>query len=72
MRERFCLAFTAPCYNGPLFEAVLMILEVTYIFPPGNNPATQLFLEEATITYFKLSVEEIATYVTADDFQYYW
>ena len=48
------------------------ILEGTYVLPSGTNPATELLLKEATISYSKLSQEEAVTYVTSDDFQYYW
>ena len=48
------------------------ILEGTYIFLAGTDPATKLLLEEAVITYYKLSQEEVATYIMADDYQYVW
>ena len=81
LSEQFCLTLTAPCCNGPLFndnvflgdtEAALQILEGTYCYPSGTDPATKLLLEEADITYSKLSADEIAAYVTTEDFQYYW
>jgi len=81
LSERFRKAFTAPSLSGPLFddigflgdtEQVQQILEGTYVFPEGTDPATRLLLEEAAITYSKMSKEDIATYVTAEDFQYYW
>ena len=43
-----------------------------YDFPPDTDPATKLLLEEAAHTFGKLSAEEVSTYVTVDDFQYYW
>ena len=81
LSERFCLAFTAPSCSGALFddigflgdmEAVQQILEDTHVFPAGTDPATELLLEETSITYSKLSQEEVVTYITADDHQYYW
>ena len=60
LSQRFRLAFTAPCYSGELFDdigfigdtaAAKAILEGTYVYPPGTDPATKLLLEEAAITY---------------------
>ena len=53
-------------------EAARAILEGTYVYPPDIDPATKLLLEEAAMTYAKMPAEEIATYVTVEDFQYYW
>ena len=53
-------------------EAVEQILLGTYDFPPDTDPATRLLCEEADITYAKMSQEELATYVTVEDFQHYW
>ena len=53
-------------------EAARAILEGTYVYPPGIDPATKLLLEEAAKTYTKMPADEIATYVTVEDFQYYW
>lgn len=81
LADRFRLAFTAPCYSGKLFddigylgdtEASRQILEGTYEFDPDEDPGTRLLLEEAAITFSQMSGEEIATYVTVDDFQHYW
>ena len=52
-------------------EAALQILEGTYCYPPVTDPATNLLLEEAAITYSKLSADKIAAHVIAEDFQYY-
>ena len=80
LSECFRLAFTAPLCSGALFnhigflgdtEAVQQILEGTYGFPAGTDPATKLMFDEAVITYSKLSQEEVVTYITVDDFQYY-
>jgi len=81
LSERFRLAFSAPCYRGGLFDdvgfigdtaAARAILEGTYVYPPDTDPATRLLLEEAAIIYATMPREEIATYVTVEDFQYYW
>ena len=53
-------------------EVARAILEGTYVYPPDPDPATKLLLEEAAMTYAKMPAEEIATYVTVEDFQYYW
>ncbi len=52
--------------------AAQQILEGTYVYPPDLNPATRLLFEEAAHTYATLSPTEIATYVTAEDFQHFW
>ena len=71
LADRFRLSFTAPCCKlGPLFddigflgdtEAAQQILEGTYIFPPGTDPATKLVLEEAAHTYSEMTNEEVST-----------
>lgn len=81
LAERFRLAFAAPSYGGKLFDdlgfmgdtaAAQQILEGTYVYPPDTDPATRLLLEEAAVTYSKLSREDVASYVTVEDFQWYW
>ena len=81
LAERFRLAFSAPCMKGKLFDDIgsigdttcaQQILDGTYVFPPDTDPATKFLLEEAGITYRKMSKEEVATYVTTEDFQDYW
>ena len=81
LSERFCHLFSAPCYSGVLFddigftgdtEAVRSILEGTYVYPPNTDPATRLLLEESAHIYATMPRAELATYVTVDDFQYYW
>jgi len=81
LSERFRLAFTAPCFSGSLFddlgfigneEVVQQILEGTYVYGPDVDPATRLLFEEASKTYLSLSHEEVATYVSAEDFSFYW
>ena len=77
---RVCLASTTPSCSEYLFddigfwdntESVQQILEGTYIFPEGTDPATHLLLEDAAATYANLSNEEVVTYVMSEDFQYY-
>ena len=53
-------------------EDARRILEGTYTYPTDTDPATRLLLEEAAITFAKLSKEQVATYVTVDDFIHYW
>ena len=81
LSKRFRLALSAPACSGPLFDDIgyigntataLTILEGHYTFPPGTDPATRLLLEEATILYASMNGQEVNTYVTADDYQYYW
>lgn len=82
LAERFRLAFSAPaCQPGQLFddigflgdtEAASRILENTYEYPPDTDPATKLLLQEAASMYARMTDEEVATFVTAEDFQYYW
>ena len=79
--ERFQLALIAPCHQGTFFEEVghlvdgpvlQQILEGTYEYPQDLDPATRLLFEEATHTYASLSPQEIAIYVTPEDFQLFW
>ena len=82
LAERFRLAFSAPaCQPGQLFddigflgdtEAASRILENTYEYPPDTDPATKLLLQEAASMYARMTDEEVATFVTAEGFQYYW
>ncbi len=79
--ERFQSALVVPCHLGKFFEdighladgpAAQQILEGTYVYPRDLDPATRLLFEEATATYAALSPTAIATYVTPEDFQYFW
>jgi hypothetical protein len=79
--ERFQLALVAQCHRGTFFEdvdhladglAAQQIREGTYVYPPDLNPATRLLFKEAAHTYAILAPMEIATYVTAKDFQHFW
>ena len=81
LSERFCLAFSAPCHSGQLFDDVGFIgdtscakdlLEGTYQFHPDTDQATKLLFQEVAHTYAELTPRELATYVTVEDFQYYW
>ncbi len=42
------------------------------MYPSDLDPATRLLFEEAAATYAALSPTEVATYVTVEDFQYFW
>ena len=77
LSDQFRLTFTAKCYNGKLFDdigfigdtdAARSILEGTYNYPPDLDTATKLLFEEAVITYSKMPKEELATYVTVEDY----
>ncbi len=79
--ERFQSALMAQCHQGTFFEDIghladgpvaQQILLGTYEYPPDLDPATWLLFEEATATYALLSPPEVATYVTVEDFQYFW
>ena len=81
LSERFCKAFTAPCYKSKLFDTIgfigdtectSQIPEGTYIFPKDTDMATRLLLEEAAVTFKKLSGKEVSSYVTMNHFQHYW
>ena len=74
-------AFTAPCYQGRLFddlgftgdtEAAAKMLEGTHVFLEATDPATRIFLEEASKMYLSMSTEEVRTYVTLEEYKYYW
>lgn len=79
--ERFQSALITPCHRGTFFEEIghladgpvsQQILEGTYEYPPDLDPATRLLFEEAAHIYASLSPQEVATYVTPDDFQLFW
>ena len=79
--KRFQLALVAQCHRGAFFEDIghladgpvaQQILEGTYVYPLDLDPATRLLFEEATATYAALSPSQVATYVTAEDFQHFW
>jgi hypothetical protein len=79
--ERFQSALVAQCHRSAFFEDIghltdrpvaQQILEGTYVYPLDLDPAMRLLFEEATATYAALSPSQVATYVTAEDFQHFW
>ncbi len=82
LSQRFCLAHSAPCYQGRLFddlgfmgdtECAQKILKGMYDYPPDINKWTKKILQEAHFTFSqKMSGIEIATMITTEDFQNYW
>ena len=81
LNERFQSALVAQCHRGSFFEDIghladgpvaQQILEGTYVYPVDLDPPTRLLFEEATATYATLSPDQVATYVTAEDFQHFW
>ncbi len=79
--ERFQSALVAQCHQGTFFEDIghladgpvaQQILLGMYEYPTDIDPATRLPFKEATITYSALLPSEVATYVTIEDFQYFW
>ena len=53
-------------------ECAQQVLEGTYDIPEGTGEATTLILEECANMYKSMSLEDVATYVTTEDYQYYW
>ena len=47
------------------------VLEGTYIFPEGIDPATKMLLEGCSIMHLSMLSEEVCTFVPAEDYQYY-
>ena len=81
LSERFRLVFTANCHQGQLFndigflgdmESARMILEGTYKFPPDTDDATRLLFKEWGHAYAEMDRDELETYVTVENFRYYW
>ncbi len=81
LSERFCLAYSALCYQGQLFGNLgfmgdigcsKQILEGTYEYPPDTNIWTKKILQEAHYTFSHMSSAKIATTITTVDFQQYW
>ena len=81
LSKRFCLAYSAPCYKGQLFdnlgymgdtECSQQILDGTYEYPPDTDIWTKKILQEAHHTFMQMSGIEISTLVTTEDFQNYW
>ena len=48
------------------------MLEGSCEIPEGTDRATRLLLEECARMYQSMSPSEIATFLTVDDYQYYW
>ena len=81
LTDRFKLARDAPICEGPVFDdigylgntrATRAILEGTYDFPPEMDTHTRLLLEEAHKVFSTKTAEEISTFVSVEDFQYFW
>jgi hypothetical protein len=79
--ECFCLVYSAPCYQGQLFddlgfmgdtECSRKILEGTYEYPPNTNVWMKKILQEAHYTFSRMSGAKIATTFFTADFQQYW
>ncbi len=77
----FCLAYSAPCYCGKLFDdlgftrdvkCAQQILEGTYDFPPVTDIWTKKILQEAHYIFSHVSGAEITIIVTTEDFQDFW
>ena len=47
------------------------MLEGTYVFPEGIDPATKTLLDECSVIYLSMSREEVSTFATTEDYQYY-
>jgi hypothetical protein len=81
LSECFCLAYSALCYCGQLFDdlgfmgntdCARQILEGTYDYPPDTNIWTKKILQEAHYIFSQMSGAEIATTITTEDFQNFW
>jgi hypothetical protein len=81
LSECFCLAYSAPCYQGQLFdnlgfmgdtECSKQILEGTYEYPPNTDVWLKKILQEAHYTFSRMSGAKIATTISTTDFQQYW
>ena len=81
LTNRFTGAFPSPFYTGKLFndlglmgdtEYAVQVLEGTHTLLEGVDEATKMLLQECSKMYLSMSREEVVTYVTADDYQYYW
>jgi hypothetical protein len=81
LSECFCLAYSAPCYQGQLFDNLgfmgdieysKQILEGTYEYPPYTDVWTKKILQEAHYTFSHMSGAKIATTISTMDFQRFW
>ena len=79
LADRFSGAFSLPVYSGRLFddlgfmgdsECAQQVLEGTYVFPEGIDPATKMLLEECSIMYLSMLREEVSIFVTVEDYQF--
>ena len=78
---QFTGAFSSPFYTGRLFddlgfmgdtECAAQVLEGTHEYPEGTDDVTKMLLEECSKMHLSMSREEVSTFVTAEDHQYYW
>jgi hypothetical protein len=81
LSEHFCLAYSALCYHGQLFDdlgfmgdtdCAKQILEGSYNYPLDTGIWTKKILQEAHYTFSKMSGTEIAATIITEDFQYFW
>jgi hypothetical protein len=81
LSKHYCLACSAPCYCGQLFDdldfmgntkCAQQILEDTYDYPPDTDIWTKRILQEAHYTFSQMSGAEIAMTITSNDFQNFW
>jgi hypothetical protein len=81
LSECFRLAYSAPCYQGQLFddlgfmgdtECSQQILEGRYEYPPDLDILLKKNLQEAHHTFSRMSGAEIATTISTTDFKQYW
>ena len=49
-----------------------MILEGTFVPPPGTHPPTVILLEEIARIWEKMGEGEVDIVISKEDFQYYW
>ncbi len=81
LSECFRLVYSAPCYQGQLFDNLgfmgdteysKQILEGTYEYPPNTNIWTKKILQELHYNCSRMSGAKIATTIFTADFQLYW
>jgi hypothetical protein len=81
LQERFQAALGAKCHHGAFFDNIghlangpvaWLFLEGTYINPVDLDPATQILFKEVAVTFGTLLPEQVVTYVTVEDYQYFW
>jgi hypothetical protein len=48
------------------------MMEGIYVFPKDTDPATRLLLEDAAMTFKKLSGKEVNSYIIVNNAQNYW